>query len=114
MLEEQSSIILLVEWFAMKLVSSEEADEIQDLSGKKIMAKTPTVRMAAKTTYFFDVEFENMEPCSVSYRLTESGSGEISSDGIYTAPAKEGVYEIHIYCTKNPRIFTYAYAIVNK
>ena len=55
-----------------------------------------------------------MKSCSVSYELTEQGSGEISAEGIYTAPSKEGVYEIRIYCTDKPLICTYAYAIVKK
>lgn len=55
-----------------------------------------------------------MKPCSVAYELTEPGSGEITPDGIYTAPAKEGVYEIRIYCAEKPLVCTYAYAIVKK
>ena len=55
-----------------------------------------------------------MKNCSISYELTSPGSGEISSDGIYTAPAKDGVYEIRIYCTDMPVICTYAYAIVKR
>ena len=31
-----------------------------------------------------------------------------------TAPGKEGVYEIRIYCVDMPVICTYAYAIVKK
>ncbi|MBR1629956.1 MAG: hypothetical protein IJ679_11945, partial [Lachnospiraceae bacterium] len=53
-------------------------------------------------------------PVSVSYDLTESGSGDISPDGVYTAPSKPGVYEIRIMCTDMPQICTYAYAIVEK
>ena len=55
-----------------------------------------------------------MKACSISYELTEQGSGEITSDGIYTAPSKEGVYEIKIFCTEKPLVCTYAYAIVKK
>ena len=55
-----------------------------------------------------------MEPVSVSYELTEAKSGDITSDGIYTAPSKPGVYEIRIYCTDMPVVCTYAYAIVEK
>jgi hypothetical protein len=33
---------------------------------------------------------------------------------MYTAPSKEGVYEIYIYCTDMPKISTYVYAIVSK
>ena len=55
-----------------------------------------------------------MESCNISYELTAPGSGEISGDGVYTAPAREGVYEIRIYCSDMPIVCTYAYAIVKK
>jgi hypothetical protein len=70
--------------------------------------------MGTKESHFFGVKFNNMDTCSITYELTAPGSGEISADGIYTAPSKEGVYEIHIYCTDMPVICTYAYAIVKK
>ena len=38
----------------------------------------------------------------------------MTTDGVYTAPAREGVYEIHIACTDDPLISTYAYAVVKK
>ena len=63
---------------------------------------------------FFNVKFKNMEPCTLSYDLTEPNSGDITPDGIYTAPGKEGVYEIRISCADMPMISTYAYAIVKK
>ena len=55
-----------------------------------------------------------MKATGITYELTSPGSGEISSDGVYTAPTREGVYEIRIYCTEMPVICTYAYAIVRK
>ncbi len=55
-----------------------------------------------------------MEPTSLTYEMTETGSGEITADGVYTAPNKAGVYEIKISCTDIPSICTYAYAIVEK
>ena len=49
-----------------------------------------------------------------TYELTEKNSGEITSDGIYTAPGREGVFEIRISCAEYPLITTYAYAVVKK
>jgi hypothetical protein len=83
-------------------------------SDKSISAVTPTVVLGTKETYFFQVKYNNMKPCSISYEMTEPASGEIRSDGIYTAPSREGVYEIRIFCTDQPTICTYAYAIVKK
>ena len=53
-----------------------------------------------------------MQECQLSYELTEPNSGEIGNDGVYCAPMREGVFEIKIYCTGNPNIATYVYAIV--
>ena len=55
-----------------------------------------------------------MEPCTLSYELVEKDSGEITPDGIYTAPGREGVYEIRISCAEQPLISTYAYAVDKK
>lgn len=114
LLGEQKSIVLLVNWVAVKFASLQENDGYEDMENMRIVPVTPTVRIKAKESYFFDVQFEHMKPCALGYELTENGSGEVTDAGVYTAPSKEGVYEIHIYCTDKPRISTYAYAIVSK
>ena len=68
--------------------------------------------MRPRENYYFGVEFNNMEAVSITYELTAPASGEITTDGVYTAPSKEGVYEIRIYCSDMPMVCTYAYAIV--
>lgn len=114
--EEVSCLMLEFRWMAVKYPTPEEPDRMQENDGKKIMAETPTVVLGTKESHFFAVRFINMEDCSCSlaYELTEAGSGTISADGVYTAPGRAGVYEIHIYCTDMPIIQTYAYAIVKK
>lgn len=113
LLGEQKSIVLQLDWVAFKFNTIKELDEMQE-EDRSIVPDTPTVRLKAKDSYHFNVSFHGLQPCRLSYELTEPGSGEISADGIYTAPAKEGVYEIHIYCTDLPRISTYVYAIVSR
>lgn len=112
LLGEQKSIVLQLNWVAFKFSPEKDAEQ-QDAEGF-IAPEMPTVRLRAKESYFFNVSFNNMEPCRLSYELTEPESGEIGADGLYTAPAKEGVYEVYIYCTDMPRISTYAYAVVSK
>lgn len=108
-------LIISYNWVAIKFPTGDK-----DIAGMKktdnmsIQAETPTVVLGAKESYYFGVRFNNMPNCSVTYDLTENGSGEITSDGVYTAPGKDGVYEIKISCTDNPLICTYAYAIVKK
>lgn len=114
LLGEQSSIVLLLNWVAVKFTSVEEKRVNDDISDMSIVPETPTVHLPVKGNFYFGVKYRNMKPCRLSYELTEPGSGEISADGVYTAPGKEGVYEIHIYCTDIPEISTYAYAVVSK
>ena len=113
LLSEQKSIVASVSWTAVKVMSVEEKFKGFN-DNQSIAPETPTVRMAAKDSFFFNVRFINMEPARLTYELTEVGSGEITPDGVYTAPSEEGVYEIHIFCTDIPEITTYAYAIVSK
>lgn len=114
LLGEQNSIVIQANWVAIKFDNIRDEAEMQEEDGRCLVPETPTVRLKAKESYFFNIGFKNMEPCRLSYELTESGSGEIGSDGVYVAPAKEGVYEIYIYCTDMPKISTYVYAIVSK
>ncbi|MBR4529105.1 MAG: hypothetical protein IKO80_02380 [Lachnospiraceae bacterium] len=107
-------LVLTFRWVAMKFPAGNDLELIEDYYDKSISAETPTVTMGTKESHYFGVQFHNMKACSITYELTAAGSGEISADGIYTAPSKEGVYEIHIYCTDMPVICTYAYAIVKR
>ncbi|MCR5093450.1 MAG: hypothetical protein K6B72_05705 [Lachnospiraceae bacterium] len=107
-------LVLTFRWVAIKFPAGNDLELIEDYYDKSITAETPTVTMGTKESHYFGVRFNNMKACSITYELTAPGSGEISADGIYTAPGKEGVYEIHIYCTDMPVICTYAYAIVKR
>ncbi|WP_029322111.1 hypothetical protein [Butyrivibrio sp. AE3004] len=111
LLHDVDFLVLTYRWVAIKFPTGEEL-KAADYYGKSITAKTPTVVMRPRENYYFGIEYHNMEACSITYELTASGSGEITTDGVYTAPAKEGVYEIRIYCSDMPMVCTYAYAIV--
>ncbi len=111
LLHDVEFLVLTYRWVAIRFPGGEEQD-VADYYGKSITAKNPTVVMRPKESYYFGVQFNNMEPCSITYELTAPGSGEVTMDGIYTAPSKDGVYEVRIYCSDMPMVCTYAYAIV--
>ncbi|MDR2088928.1 MAG: hypothetical protein LBP73_06200 [Clostridiales Family XIII bacterium] len=106
--------VISLRWVAVKLPGGGAGLLPRKTAGLSISALTPTVVMGMRETHYFAVSFKNMEPCTLSYDLTEKNSGEISADGVYTAPSKEGVYEIRISCADMPTISTYAYAVVKK
>lgn len=112
--QDVKQLVLTYRWVAIRCGEDEPAEEYSVNGSQSISAVTPTVVVDTKESYFFQIKYNNMKPCSVVYELTEAGSGEITPDGIYTAPAKEGVYEIKISCADKPLICTYAYAIVKK
>ncbi|NLV86817.1 MAG: hypothetical protein GX025_06330, partial [Clostridiales bacterium] len=112
--EPSPMVVLTLRWNAFSFPIGEESAKLQKLEGKSISAVRPTVVMGARESHYFSVNFKNMEPCTLTYELTEKDSGQITPDGIYTAPAKEGIYEIRISCADMPLITTYAYAVVKK
>ena len=91
LLKETDLVLLKFRWNAIKFTGNDKLDSLELLADMKIVAETPTVVLGTKESHFFKVKFHNMAPCSLNYQLTEENSGEITSDGIYTAPAKEGV-----------------------
>ncbi len=111
--EDSTQVVLPLRWVAMLMPSGEE-NTLQKLADKSIAAVQPTVVMGTRESHYFNVRFNNMEPCTLTYELLEKDSGEITSDGIYTAPGREGVFEIRISCAEQPLISTYAYAVVKK
>ncbi len=112
--KETSYVMLLLRWVAVKMPSEDDRTLLQRISDKSISAVQPTVLLGTRESCYFSVRFRNMEPCGLTYELTDRDSGEITPDGVYTAPAREGVYEIRISCADAPLICTYAYAIVKK
>ena len=114
LLENVDYLFLTYRWVAIKFPGGGELGLTEDTTDMSISPETPTVRMGTKENHYFGVRFHNTEKCSLTYELTEPDSGEITADGIYTAPSKPGVYEIRIYCTDKRNVCTYAYAIVEK
>ncbi len=114
LLEDSRQVVMPLRWIAIALPTSGEEDPVKKIANKSIAAAQPTVVMATRESCFINVRFNNMEPCTLTYELTENDSGTITSDGIYTAPGREGVFEIRISCADMPLIFTYAYVVVKK
>lgn len=114
LLQNVDYLVLTYRWVAIRFPEGNDLGLKEDYSDRSITAVTPTVVLGAKESYYFEVKCTNMDSYTIAYELTEPGSGEITPEGVYTAPGREGVYEIRIYCVDMPVICTYAYAIVKK
>lgn len=112
--EDTDCLMLSYRWVAVKFAANDVEEPEEGLEKQWIEAETPTVVLGTRESYYFGVKFHEMEKCSIGYEVSEEGGGQITVDGVYTAPNKEGVFEIKIYCMDRPFICTYAYAIVKK
>ncbi|MDR0433515.1 MAG: hypothetical protein LBH21_00460 [Gracilibacteraceae bacterium] len=106
--------VIALRWMAVRLPFGDDKLLPRRTADMSIAALTPTIVLGMRETHFFAVAFKNLEPCTLTYELTERNSGQITADGVYTAPAREGVYEIRISCADIPTVSTYAYAVVKK
>lgn len=117
-LKDYDYMLLKCHWVAIrraegsKALTVSEGDK-QEINGYISMEK-PTIVMKPGESTYLNVKFTDMEPCSVSYALGEYGSGEVTENGIYTAPLSEGIYEVNVYCTDKPIINTFCFIVVRK
>ncbi|MBQ7840673.1 MAG: hypothetical protein IJ390_09370, partial [Lachnospiraceae bacterium] len=58
-------------------------------------------------------KFVNMPEQACNFEVLDVAGGRIDNNGIYTAPAAEGVYEVRVSCISEPEIFAHAYIIVS-
>lgn len=112
--EDCDCLMISYRWVAVKFANNDKFEIKENTEKQWIEAETPTVVLGTRESYFFGVKFHEMDKCSIGYEVSESDGGSITIDGVYTAPNKDGVYEIKIYCMERPYICTYAYAIVKK
>lgn len=104
---------LRIRWFAFKPEDLQQRVVKKEQAGC-IMAKPDTIVVEPKGTVHINTVFVNMPEEALSYTLLDMDGGKIENNGMYTAPAQEGVYEIKIACISNPAIFTQAVAIVTQ
>lgn len=107
-------LIYKMRWYAADFNVEIRNRDIPFNADKRIVVETPSLVVAPGEECFFNVHYNNMEPCRLGYELTQRGTGYISEEGVYTAPEREGVYEIRIFSINDPSISTYAYAIVKR
>lgn len=114
LLEDTTHALIVMRWVAVKLPAGDEGSDPDRMQNRSIAAEPPTVVLAFRENHFFNIRFKNMEPSSLVYELSDKNSGSITPDGVYTAPNKEGVYEICISCADDQSIRAYAYAVVKR
>lgn len=104
---------LRIRWYAFKPEDLEQ--RIYNAKEQKgcIMVQPDTIVIQPKGTVHISPVFINMPEEALVYTLLDPEGGKIDNNGIYSAPAQEGVYEIKVSVLAKPEIYTHAFVIVS-
>ena len=107
-------ISLRIRWYAWRMGETSKQVRSDEGGQRYMLVKPDTVVVPPKGTAHITPVFVNMptEPCR--YSLVDARGGSIDNNGVYTAPAAEGVYEIRIEAISDPTVFTHAFAVVTQ
>jgi hypothetical protein len=103
-----------LKWFAFKTPDFSSVGEEDRSQEKSIYVKKDTLVVVPNEVVCIDVGFSNMSATALKYDVVDKDGGVVDVNGVYSAPNKEGVYEVKISCTNEPDIYTYAYIVVVK
>lgn len=105
---------LRIRWYAFKTEDIQQrVSKAKDQAGC-LMMQPDTIVLAPKEVAHINPVFINMPEEALSYTLIDPEGGKVDHNGVYTAPAQEGVYEVKAACISNPEIFTHAFMIVSQ
>jgi len=112
---ESSDIISVrVRWYAIRLNELNKKLKSHNNGAKCLLINPDTIVIQPKGTAYINPAFINMDAESCSYKLVDIEGGTIDNNGVYTAPSKEGVYEIKVEAISDPSIYTHAFVIVSQ
>ena len=79
-----------------------------------LLVNPDTIVLQPKSTAHIAPVFINMPSEACNFSIKDPEGGSIDNNGTYTAPAREGVYEIRVEAVSDPSVYTYAFAIVSQ
>lgn len=113
LLEKTTEQTIDVRWWAFKPKEKDLFDEDIIVDDKVNVVITPnTVRTRPLEQVRFSAKVEGSSNQGVIWEVTEDGGGKIDKNGLYTAPPKEGVYEIRAKSVKFDNKVDSAYVVV--
>ena len=111
---KMGKIGLRIRWYAYKPEDLEQRVYSQKDQKGCIMIQPDTMVLSPKSSVHINPVFINMPEETLTYTLLDPEGGKIDNNGVYTAPAQEGVYEIKVEALAHPEIFTHAFMIVSQ
>lgn len=114
LLEKTNEQSINVRWWAFKSSKDEEQDKDVIIDENIKVSITPNTTMIEPLGQIrFSATIEGASSQEVRWSVVESGAGKIDENGLYTAPSKEGVYEIKAQSVKFEDKSDSAYVVVS-
>lgn len=107
-------ISLRMRWFAFRLNEAEKQIRPAQEGERYILIKPDTFVLQPKGTAHITPVFVGMPSEACTFSLVDSEGGSVDNNGVYTAPTREGVFEIRVQAMSDPTIFAHAFAIVSQ
>ena len=112
--EETGLISLRIRWFAFRAGEIDKQFQPHRAGEPMLLVNPDTIVLQPKSTAHIAPVFINMPSEACNFSIKDPEGGSIDNNGTYTAPAREGVYEIRVEAVSDPSVYTYAFAIVSQ
>ncbi|MBQ3093253.1 MAG: hypothetical protein IJC57_03255 [Clostridia bacterium] len=114
LLEKTIAQAVDIRWWAYKPVEiHEEQEDIIIDENIRVVITPNTVRIKPLEQTRFEAHIDGAISQEIRWAMAEENTGTIDNNGLYTAPAKEGVYEIKAYSVKFENKSDSAYVVVS-
>ena len=114
LLEDTGLISLRVRWFAFRAGELDKQFQTHRAGEPMLLVNPDTIVLQPKSTAHISPVFINMPSEACTFSIKDPEGGSIDNNGTYTAPAREGVYEIRVQAVSDPSVYAYAFAIVSQ
>jgi len=113
LLETTTSLYVKIKWHAFKTPAPAMgiSESRQDIC---LFVKPDTIVIAPRETAYFKAIFCNTDETPCIWSVVEDNGGTVEPNGIYTAPNKEGVYEVNVQSISNPSLKASAFVVVKE
>lgn len=103
-----------IRWWAFKPIETKKEEEELVIDENVRVVITPnTARVKPLEQIRFQAHIEGSSSQEIRWAMAENNTGTIDNNGLYTAPSKEGVYEIKAYSVKYEDKADSAYVVVS-
>ncbi len=103
-----------IRWWAYKPVEiKEEEEDLVIDENVKVVITPNTTRVKPLESVRFEAHIDGAISQEVRWEMAEPNTGTIDNNGLYTAPSKEGVYEVKAYSVKFENKSDSAYVVVS-